>query len=88
MTVPLLGIVTIGQSPRPDLVSAFAAFAPGARVEVRGALDGMATDAIDALARRDTDYPLLVRLTDGSTRADWPRRTPPARGRCRAAPCG
>lgn len=67
-SAPLLAIVTIGQSPRPDLVAAFAAHAPGARVEVRGALDDLSADAIDALARTPTDYPLLVRLADGTTR--------------------
>lgn len=66
---PLLGIVTIGQSPRPDLAAAFAAHAPGARVEVRGALDSLDTAAIDALSQLPTDYPLLVRLTNGTTRA-------------------
>ena len=68
MTPPLLGVVTIGQSPRPDLVAAFAAHCPGARVEVRGALDGLTTSAIDALAGAPTEYPLLVRLADGTTR--------------------
>ncbi|HEX4935171.1 MAG TPA: AroM family protein [Gemmatimonadaceae bacterium] len=60
--------MTIGQSPRPDLVAAFAAYAPGARVEVRGALDGLSAGEVDALARVPTDYPLLVRLADGTTR--------------------
>ena len=35
----VIGIVTIGQTPRPDLVRAFEAHAPGARVEVLGALE-------------------------------------------------
>lgn len=65
---PLLGVVTIGQSPRPDLVAAFAAHAPGARVAVRGALDGLSVREVDALAGLPTDYPLLVRLADGTTR--------------------
>ena len=66
---PLLGIVTIGQTPRPDLVRAFEAHAPGARVEVLGALDGLTIVEIDALAARPTDYPLLVKLADGSSRS-------------------
>lgn len=61
-------MVTIGQSPRPDLVAAFAAHAPGARVAVRGALDDLDTQAIDALSTIHTHYPLLVRLADGTTR--------------------
>lgn len=65
---PLLGVVTVGQSPRPDLVAAFSAHAPGARVEVRGALDGLSAHDVDTLAAVPTDYPLLVRLADGTTR--------------------
>lgn len=66
--MPLLGIATIGQSPRPDLVSAFGAFAPGARIAVRGALDDVVTGQVDAWSALPTSYPLLVRLADGTTR--------------------
>ena len=65
---PVLGIVTIGQAPRPDLERAFGEHAGGAHVVVLGALDGLAAGDIDALAGRPTGYPLLVRLADGSTR--------------------
>jgi len=68
VTAPLLGIVTIGQSPRPDLVSAFSAYAPGARIAVRGALDEVTPGQLDAWSAMPTDYPLLVRLADGTTR--------------------
>lgn len=68
---PLLGIVTIGQTPRPDLEATFAAAAPQATVRVAGALDGLGDDAIAALAVPGP-YPLLVRLADGST-AEVPR---------------
>jgi protein AroM len=64
----MLGIVTIGQTPRPDLERAFLSHAPGATLVLRGALDGLGQEAIEALAARPTDYPLLVRLADGSTR--------------------
>jgi protein AroM len=67
-TGPVLGVVTIGQTPRPDLERAFQTHAPGASVLVRGALDGLSSADIDALAARPTDYPLLARLADGSTR--------------------
>lgn len=65
---PLLGVITIGQSPRPDLERLFADAAPDARVRVRGALDGLEGHEVADLARRRTEYPLLVRLRDGSTR--------------------
>jgi len=68
MTDNLLGIITIGQSPRADFVRAFAAHAPHADVQVLGALDELSHTQIDELARQPTDYPLLVRLRDGSTR--------------------
>lgn len=65
---PVLGVVTIGQSPRPDLERVFGSYLPDARVRVVGALDGLDSHEIADLARRATDYPLLVRLFDGSTR--------------------
>lgn len=64
----MLGVVTIGQSPRPDLEQVFRAPLPDVRVRVRGALDGMSPHEIGDLARRRTEYPLLVRLVDGSSR--------------------
>lgn len=62
-----LGIVTIGQTPRPDLEASFSSAAPGVEVRVAGALDGLTVAEIDALAVAGP-YPLLVRLADGSTR--------------------
>ena len=64
----MLGVVTVGQSPRPDLERAFASHAPGARIEVRGALDGLGAAEIAALAAGAADYPILARLGDGSMR--------------------
>ncbi|MGD9904249.1 MAG: AroM family protein [Vicinamibacterales bacterium] len=61
-----LGIVTIGQAPRPDLVEAFGAAAGDAEIRVAGALDGVATADLAALTVPGS-YPLLVRLADGTT---------------------
>lgn len=65
---PILGIVTIGQTPRPDLAEAFGAEAPNAAVRVAGALDGIsAADlAILQVATVSDVYPLLVRLASGT----------------------
>lgn len=69
---PILGIVTIGQTPRPDLAEAFGAEAPHVEVRVAGALDGILPDDLAALrnpgtsASPDFDYPLLVRLASGA----------------------
>lgn len=73
MTRPVLGVVTIGQTPRPDLEATFTAAAPQADVRVAGALDGLSAHEIAALALPGP-YPLLVRLADGST-AEVPRDT-------------
>ena len=65
---PILGIVTIGQTPRPDLAEAFGAEAAHAEVRVAGALDGMLPDELSALQDLKTshEYPLLVRLASGA----------------------
>lgn len=64
--MPLLGVVTIGQTPRPDLEASFGRHAPRAEVRVLGALDGLAPAEVAALAVPDA-YPLLVRLAGGET---------------------
>lgn len=69
---PVLGIVSIGQTPRPDLADAFGAQAPHATIRVVGALDGMSTeDLADLQAPKPSgpqalEYPLLVRLATGA----------------------
>ncbi len=63
-----IGILTIGQSPRPDFERVFESHLPGVKLLVRGALDGLAAEAIDALARKGGPYPLFVILRDGSHR--------------------
>jgi len=70
---PLLGVVTIGQTPRADLAATFAAAAPQAEVRLAGALDGLTTAEVAALATPGP-YPLLVRLADGTT-VEVPRDT-------------
>jgi protein AroM len=64
----ILGIVTIGQSPRPDLAAAFGAEAPHAEIRVAGALDDVAPEDLAALTNVETslEYPLLVRLASGA----------------------
>lgn len=69
----MIGIASIGQTPRPDLEAAFAAAAPHADVRVVGALDGLGPADVAALGVPGP-YPLLVRLADGST-AEIPRNT-------------
>ncbi len=62
-----LGAVTIGQSPRTDIIPELRTVL-GAEVEIveAGALDGLAPDEIRALAPRDGDTVLVTRLRDGT----------------------
>jgi protein AroM len=62
-----IGAVTIGQSPRTDVVGDFLG-AVGAPVELlqRGALDGLSREEIAALAPAEGDYVLVTRLRDGT----------------------
>lgn len=69
---PILGIVSIGQTPRPDLAEAFGAEAPHAAIRVAGALDAISAEDLAALQAPDRsgapglEYPLLVRLATGA----------------------
>jgi protein AroM len=63
----VLGLVTLGHTPRPDFDAAFRPHAGGADVRIAGALDGLQADAVRALGRPDDPYPLLVRLAGGTT---------------------
>jgi protein AroM len=63
-----IGIITLGQSPRPDLERVFRRQLPEAELLVRGGLDGVPTAEIDALAAAGGEYPLFVILRDGTSR--------------------
>jgi protein AroM len=54
----ILGLVTIGQSPRPDYESVFHRFAPRAEIRWGGALDGLDDAEIDQLVAASSAYPL------------------------------
>ncbi len=62
-----IGVLTIGQSPRPDGLSQDiqAVLGPSMRVVERGALDGLAESEIRALAPQAGDYQLITLLRDG-----------------------
>jgi protein AroM len=62
----MLGLVTIGQSPRDDVVaSMFGTTSPSDFVE-SGALDALDHEQITALAPHPGEQPLVTRLRDGS----------------------
>ncbi|REF35033.1 protein AroM [Thermasporomyces composti] len=63
-----LGLVTIGQAPRVDLVPELLRWLPGVEVVERGALDGLGAEQIAELAPSSSDRPVLTtRLADGSS---------------------
>ncbi|ASJ16455.1 hypothetical protein A3L04_04880 [Thermococcus chitonophagus] len=61
-----VGFITIGQSPRVDVVPEILPYIPGVDVIECGALDGLSMDEIKRLAPREGDYVLVTRLRDGS----------------------
>jgi protein AroM len=60
----MLALVTVGQTPRPDLEDLF-----GKRVNIRlvGALDGLSSREIAEMRPEPAGYPILCRLADGTT---------------------
>lgn len=61
-TVPVL---VIGQAPRPDLETEIAAAAPGLRLALRGALDGLSRAEVASLAPRSDADTLFTLLPSG-----------------------
>src|SRR5207247_9721165 len=61
-----IGMVTIGQAPRADVVPDTAALLPGVEIVEAGALDGLDRTAIASLAPEGDDEILVTRLADGS----------------------
>jgi protein AroM len=63
-----IGMVTIGQSPRVDVVPEMAELlGPGVEVLERGALDGLGREEIAVLAPGPGDEVLVTRLADASS---------------------
>jgi protein AroM len=63
-----IGIITLGQTPRPDLEQVFRRHLPETNLLIRGGLDDVPAVEIDALAAAGGEYPLFVILRDGSHR--------------------
>lgn len=61
----VIAIVTIGQSPREDVVPELQRYLPAARFVEAGALDDLDDRAIAALAPKGDDFPLVTRLRNG-----------------------
>jgi len=63
-----IGIITLGQTPRPDLEQVFRRHLPDTNLLIRGGLDDVPAAEIDALVGAGGEYPLFVILRDGSQR--------------------
>jgi protein AroM len=62
----VLGLITIGQSPRVDLTPDLSRFLPDVQIVEGGALDGLTPSQIHKLAPRPGQEVLVSRLNDGS----------------------
>jgi protein AroM len=63
-----MGVVVIGQSPRPSIVNEIAAvLSPGLQIDLRGALDGMTRAEIDAILPSDGQDALFTLLPNGDS---------------------
>lgn len=68
MTGKCIGLVTIGQSPRNDIVPGLMNMLPAQfNLVESGALDDLGEAEIDALAPVSDDYPLYTRLANGQS---------------------
>lgn len=62
-----IGAITVGQSPRTDVVGELGELLQGIELVQRGALDGLTADEIKGLAPVEGDYVLVTKLRDGSS---------------------
>ncbi len=64
-STPTIAAVTIGQSPRDDIVPEMQSFVPSAAWIQAGALDDASEELLARLAPAPGDFPLVTRLADG-----------------------
>ena len=62
-----IGAITVGQSPRTDVVGELGELLQGIELQQRGALDGLTADEIQKLAPVAGDYVLVTKLQDGTS---------------------
>lgn len=62
-----LGMITIGQSPRKDVVPEMKKFLPEDTIIIeKGALDGLSKEEIELMKPKDKDYVLVSKLSDNT----------------------
>lgn len=62
-----IGAITVGQSPRVDVMPDLESLLSGIRVIQKGALDGMTREEMKKIEPEPGDYVLVSRLQDGSS---------------------
>lgn len=63
---PRIGMIGIGQSPRPDILTIFRdSWGDQADLIEVGALDGMTHEDVEAMGLQDGDHVLVVKMADG-----------------------
>lgn len=62
-----IGAITVGQSPRVDVMPDLEPLLEGVEVLQRGALDGMDKEELKAIEPKEDEYILVTRLKDGSS---------------------
>lgn len=68
MMKKIIGTVTIGQSPRTDVIPDVASvLGPDVEIREAGALDGLSKEEIASFIPQKGDYVLVTRLADGSS---------------------
>lgn len=65
MTRAKLGILVVGQSPRPEVEQEFHRLVPSVQIEQRGCLDGLNREDISALAPSRGEVGIFTRLPNG-----------------------
>ena len=73
----VVGTVTIGQTPRTDVIPELSAILGDVTIREAGALDGLSRAEIAGLAPQRGDYVLVTRLADGSSVQVAERRITP-----------
>ncbi|MCI8638988.1 MAG: AroM family protein [Coprococcus sp.] len=77
-----IGAITIGQSPRNDLIPEIEEYFMGAEVLQAGALDGLSKEEIQALLPEEGDTVLVSRLRDKSWAVMGERKIVPLLQKC------
>lgn len=65
--VKKIGAITIGQTPRSDVLFDMEPLMNGIKIIQRGALDGLTPEELKSIEPKDDDYILVTRLHDGSS---------------------